>query len=214
MDHLDPNVSLFAVARRGPLDNSARKLRVKDAARGFIRERVATKAVSPRSLFAFTCQNASQKYARSCRAASSIAAQKEPGRFKAFAILSRRLRRCKKRGFEASVFKDLKQRNMELFPSKSPRRVPFYTFRFYALGYIRADSQLQVSGRIWELKDLREGTSMKRWICKVHPQGSADLDIIYRSKYIESFLFSSFGRSKCPRFRSSRHTRFRTKLNI
>jgi len=30
------------------------------------------------------------------------------------------------------VFKDLKQRNTELFPSKSPRRVPFYTFRFYA----------------------------------------------------------------------------------
>lgn len=43
MDHLDPNVSLFAVADR-EFDNSVHKLRVKDVPRGFIRERVATKA--------------------------------------------------------------------------------------------------------------------------------------------------------------------------
>jgi hypothetical protein len=87
MDHLDPNVSLFAVARRGP-DNSARKLRVKDAARGFIRERVATKALVPFSRLRAKTRRKNTP-ARSCRAASSIAVQKEPERFKAFAILAR-----------------------------------------------------------------------------------------------------------------------------
>jgi len=63
MDHLDPNVSLFAVASRG-FDYSAHKLRVKDVPRGFIRERVATKAAPFRRSLAFTCQNALRNYTR------------------------------------------------------------------------------------------------------------------------------------------------------
>lgn len=70
MDHLDPNVSLFAVASR-EFDNSAHKLRVKDVACGFIRERVATKA-APFAALTFTCQNALQKYARNNLATANV----------------------------------------------------------------------------------------------------------------------------------------------
>lgn len=138
MDHLDPNVSLFAVASR-EFDNSAHKLRVKDVARGFIRERVATKAAP---FAALARLRAKMRHHKNTLAAASVYAIefKRIQRFKDFTIpgpRDARVRDCKDADGDPKlqVFKDLKLRNTELFRNESQQRVPFYPFRFYALGY-------------------------------------------------------------------------------
>lgn len=152
MDHLDPNVSVFALASR-EFDNSVHKLRVKDVPRGFIRERVATKA-APFAALAFTCQNASQKYTRSCQ--SVRLSSKGSQRFNGFTILAT-VRDCEDTTDpKLQVFKDLKLCNAKLFQDKSLQRALFYSFRFLRIEIYIAVSLIYLLCKCSsEFKDLK-----------------------------------------------------------
>lgn len=121
MDHLDPNVSLFAVARAPELRQfRSQAVRERCGARIYPQASRHKSRYRVRSLP--SCVYVPKRVdnitrPRSCQREFDCRSERKPERLNAFAILARKLvqARDERKSGASRIFKDLKQRNAELF---------------------------------------------------------------------------------------------------